>query len=72
MVQHRASDQFLTLGQVFVYVEVLQPSQPNGVMLSIVSLPNPEPDKSIAQLPGTSPNFGWASDFFISLAQKNV
>ena len=22
------------------------------------------PDKSIAQLPGTSPNLGWASDFF--------
>ena len=30
------------------------------------------PDKSIAQLPGTPPNLGWASDFFISLAQKNV
>ena len=25
---------------VFVCVEVLQPSQPNGVMLSAVSLPN--------------------------------
>ena len=25
---------------VFVFVEVLQPSQPNGVMLSTVSLPN--------------------------------
>ena len=24
----------------FVYVEVLQPSQPNGVMSSMVSLPN--------------------------------
>ena len=26
--------------QVFVCVEVLRPSQPNGVMLSVVSLPN--------------------------------
>ena len=25
---------------LFVYAEVLQPSQPNGVMLSVVSLPN--------------------------------
>ena len=26
--------------RLFVCVEVLQPSQPNGVMLSVVSLPN--------------------------------
>ena len=39
-VQHRASDQFLTSEQVFVCVEVLQPSQPNEVMPSIVRLPN--------------------------------
>ena len=25
---------------ILFYVEVLQPSQPNGVMLSVVSLPN--------------------------------
>ena len=28
------------------------------------------PDKSIAQLPGTSPNFGWASDFLFHLRRK--
>ena len=30
----------------------------------------PGPDKSIAQLPGTSPNFGWASDFLFHLPRK--
>ena len=30
----------LTPGFVFVFVEVLRPSQPNGVMSSAVSLPN--------------------------------
>ena len=33
------SGQMLTV-LVFVCVEVLRPSQPNGVMLSVVSLPN--------------------------------
>ena len=28
------------IGHLFVCVEVLRPSQPNGVMLSAVSLPN--------------------------------
>ena len=28
------------------------------------------PDKSIAQLPGTSPNFGWASEFLFHLPRK--
>ena len=28
------------LSEVFVCVEVLRPSQPNGVVLSVVSLPN--------------------------------
>ena len=28
------------------------------------------PVKSIAQLPGTSPNFGWASDFLFHLPRK--
>ena len=28
------------IGNLFVCVEVLQPSQPNGIMLSAVSLPN--------------------------------
>ena len=28
------------------------------------------PYKSIAQLPGTSPNFGWASDFLFQLPRK--
>ena len=31
----------LNLGAVlFVWVDVLQPSQPNGVMLNVVNLPN--------------------------------
>ena len=29
-------------------------------------------DKSIAQLPGTSPNFGWASVFLFHLPRQNV
>ena len=29
-----------TQGCLFVYIEVLRPSQPNGVMSSAVSLPN--------------------------------
>ena len=33
----RASDQFIPM---FVCAEVLRPSQPNGVMSSVVSLPN--------------------------------
>ena len=32
--------QFLNQKKVFVCVEVLRPSQPNGVMSSAVSLPN--------------------------------
>ena len=32
--------QYTHLLHVFVCVEVLRPSQPNGVMLSVVSLPN--------------------------------
>ena len=28
------------------------------------------PDKSVAQLPGTSPNFGWESDFLFHLPRK--
>ena len=31
---------FISLVALFVCVEVLRPSQPNGVMLSVVSLPN--------------------------------
>ena len=31
---------------------------------------HPGPGKSIAQLPGTSPNFGWASDFLFHLPRK--
>ena len=48
MVQHRISDKYLTsagvrivaINYLFVCVEVLRPSQPNGVMSSAVNLPS--------------------------------
>ena len=30
------------------------------------------PEKSIAHLPGTSPNFGWASDFYFTCPEKCI
>ena len=39
-VQYRRNKEFYQYIGLFVCVEVLRPSQPNGVMSSVVSLPN--------------------------------
>ena len=39
-IMHRLDIAEASLGVLFVCVEVLQPSQPYGIMLSTVSLPN--------------------------------
>ena len=39
-ILHTPSKWMLSTARLFVCVEVLRPSQPNGVMSSVVSLPN--------------------------------
>ena len=40
------------------------------ISLDVGAIVTAGPDKSIAQLPGTNPNFGWASDFLFHLPRK--